>query len=963
MGRQTGSSRSLWIVAAALFLASVACQQPTVGERAAAAAPSEGPKIVIEKGELDLHGHVVATFSVNQDQIPLVLDEVMGLEPRFTLAKLTDHPADGQRTWESLLLTGAHVVPVLQPGGPDDPDVLTNVRQPGYEEGPLIDLGGGSYRYLFQQSVTGFVPDETIRIGVWLEGVAQASSFTSSTFDFRPSGGIVEARDAVLDSNCTPCHGPTHILHEKRSGVRLCLTCHTWQAADPYSIDPAAIVTAGTTAAKYPNPLELGRLVHRIHRGKELPTLYQTTWDGVAPTTVPSLTGLPNPYIPYRPYNPARTPLPGRKFSVFASDGSEQTFGSAGILYPVDPSVAGSMLLVSGPMFPRDLRDCAVCHADAAQGWVVKYGVTRRTCQGCHPEVWFQASSPAVDRVRFPHPGGPQADDSQCKGCHVDGVGAPKLYAPIEEIHAVPARAPRYNRPVVEIVRVDDLVPGKQPKVTFRITDRQGALWPSLYDPQPRFEPDAPGSSYVPRKFAANGIVIKIQGPTVPDYMTWSGVTINSGASGNPDPMFATSSGTDEYVYTFTSIIPPGTIGSFIVGFEARRSIAAASPYDKVNDVFRWPYTNEPVNETADNVWVFVNSASGAWPPPAGMPAPVPRRTVVDQKKCNRCHDRIEFHGPARHDVNWCITCHNADFADLDKRVNAANAGRRFPNGPVRIGATYDGIEERSTHLKMHVHRLHTGDRTGVSSLEAISPYVVYFGKAYFFDRGGFPNDLRNCTLCHEGKSYLLENVPPDAPATLANETAAIWHPDTGTLPTTTGPFPHRYGSGEPEMPPLQAACLGCHATGATILHVQSKTVNGVETCVSCHSKGPLSVEVAHGLAPKTGTSVSSSFSSIVQGILVPRCATSACHAAGGTAPVLEAASAYAALVSVQSGQSSLKYVEPNDVDKSYLVHKLRGTAASVGGSVATVMPPDGALAPADIAAIEAWISNGAPND
>jgi hypothetical protein len=55
--------------------------------------------------------------------------------------------------------------------------------------------------------------------------------------------------------------------------------------------------------------------------------------------------------------------------------------------------------------------------------------------------------------------------------------------------------------------------------------------------------------------------------------------------------------------------------------------------------------------------------------------------------------------------------------------------------------------------------------------------------------------------------------------------------------------------------------------------------------------------------------------------------------------------------------------VTPNDPQKSYLVHKLRGDAASVGGSVATPMPPDGALAPADVAAVEAWISNGAQND
>jgi hypothetical protein len=42
---------------------------------------------------------------------------------------------------------------------------------------------------------------------------------------------------------------------------------------------------------------------------------------------------------------------------------------------------------------------------------------------------------------------------------------------------------------------------------------------------------------------------------------------------------------------------------------------------------------------------------------------------------------------------------------------------------------------------------------------------------------------------------------------------------------------------------------------------------------------------------------------------------------------------------------------------------KMRGDAASVGG-IATPMPlGDAALDPSDLAAFEAWILNGAPND
>ncbi|HEX9240999.1 MAG TPA: hypothetical protein VF875_01020 [Anaeromyxobacter sp.] len=966
VGRQTGSGRSRAFVALGVLLGAAACQQPTVGDRVTSAAESEGPAMVLEDGSLDLHGRVVATFSVSQDGVPLALDEVKALAPRFTLARLTDHRSgDGQRAWESLLLTGAHVASVVQPGGPDDPTYLTSVRQPGHEEGTdLVDLGGGRFRYVFSQPLGSFVPTETIRIGVWLEGVAEGTQLSSSTFDFTPTGGAVEARDTVLDDNCVTCHGKHPVAHEKISGVRLCLTCHTWQNVDPYTIDPAALVTAGTSSSKNPNPLELGRLLHRVHRGKELPTLWQTAWDGVSMTScvVPAPGGLPNPYIPYRAFNPARTLQLGRKYSVIAADGREVVFASTGSVYPVDPTVGTSMALASGAMFPRDLRDCAVCHQNAPQGWVTKYAVTRRTCSGCHPEVWFQASSPAIDRVRFPHPGGPQADDTQCKGCHVDGVGAPKLYAPIEEIHVVPARAPRNDRPIVEITGVGGVVasvPGQPPvypTVRFRISDRVGAIWPSLSSPQPAMEPEGPYSaSPVARKFTS--ILVKIQGPTVPDYSMF-GVILSSGGA-NPDPVNAVSVGTDEYVYTFGTTLPPGTTGTFVVGMEARRSLAAASPYDKVNDVFRWPYTHEPVNESADNAFVFVNTASGAWPPPPGTPAPVPRRTIVDEQKCLRCHDRIEFHGPSRHQVQWCITCHTSDMADLDKRLSAANAGRRYPGGPVRIGATYDGIEERSTQLKMHVHRLHTGNRKGVSSLEGIAPYIVYFGKAYYFDRGGFPGDLRNCTLCHLGKTYLLENVPADAPPTRANETAAAWHQSTGAG-NPTAPLAHP--PDEPATPPLQAACTGCHATGAALTHVVQKTVDGVETCTGCHVKGSLGVEIAHGLAKPTETTASAAFSSIEKNLLVPRCATSACHAAGATPPVLDAGKGYAAMVGVQAGEASMPYVTPSTTAQSYLLFKLRGDMASAGGS-GQIMPPDGSLSAADVAAIEAWIANGAPND
>jgi hypothetical protein len=107
-------------------------------------------------------------------------------------------------------------------------------------------------------------------------------------------------------------------------------------------------------------------------------------------------------------------------------------------------------------------------------------------------------------------------------------------------------------------------------------------------------------------------------------------------------------------------------------------------------------------------------------------------------------------------------------------------------------------------------------------------------------------------------------------------------------------------------------------------------------------------------------------FSAIEQEILAPRCATAACHAGDPPAawPSLDPGAAYDQLVSAPSQQApALPLVAPYAPAGSYLVLKLRGSAADAGG-VATPMPiSDAALDEAEIASIEAWIANGAPHD
>lgn len=96
------------------------------------------------------------------------------------------------------------------------------------------------------------------------------------------------------------------------------------------------------------------------------------------------------------------------------------------------------------------------------------------------------------------------------------------------------------------------------------------------------------------------------------------------------------------------------------------------------------------------------------------------------------------------------------------------------------------------------------------------------------------------------------------------------------------------------------------------------------------------------------------------QQLFVPRCASSSCH--GGNPPPafpqLDAEAGWAALVNVQSEQDVMDLVEPGSPGQSWLVIRLRGE----GGR--PYMPRgDAQLTEEEIAAVEGWIENGAPND
>ncbi len=123
---------------------------------------------------------------------------------------------------------------------------------------------------------------------------------------------------------------------------------------------------------------------------------------------------------------------------------------------------------------------------------------------------------------------------------------------------------------------------------------------------------------------------------------------------------------------------------------------------------------------------------------------------------------------------------------------------------------------------------------------------------------------------------------------------------------------------------------------------------------------------------PETGASVPGGgavpleprLGSITAVILVPRCASSACHGGGGGVPIdlSTREAAFAGMVNAASTQTSeMPVVAPFEPDRSYLMLRLTGQQAG-----ADIMPPSWGGEPLsgdELSAVAEWILNGANDD
>ncbi len=242
--------------------------------------------------------------------------------------------------------------------------------------------------------------------------------------------------------------------------------------------------------------------------------------------------------------------------------------------------------------------------------------------------------------------------------------------------------------------------------------------------------------------------------------------------------------------YTFTARLPGDASGTYAVATEGYVEHPAG------------PARPEPVRDVGYNV-VFYFGVSD--------PTPVPPRSVVTTETCNTCHGVLALHGGTRRNTEFCVMCHHSAQTDIEKRTTAGG-----PPPPETV------------LFRNLIHRIHTGE-----DLE--QPFIIYGGAPAnpqpidLRAVHAFPGDRANCNVCHQpgtfGVSPALER---SAPMTVEMN-----------------------GETVRQVPPVTAACIGCHDSARAVAHAVSQSPShGVETCATCHGPGrPFSVGAVHRLS------------------------------------------------------------------------------------------------------------------
>ena len=152
-----------------------------------------------------------------------------------------------------------------------------------------------------------------------------------------------------------------------------------------------------------------------------------------------------------------------------------------------------------------------------------------------------------------------------------------------------------------------------------------------------------------------------------------------------------------------------------------------------------------PLTKPVDVIYDFAPATGQSQPPENSG------RDVVATAKCNECHQQLGgipgdnpessgagFHGGNRNDTRYCVVCHTEQrkYGRTEATIDAST---------LTFTTTTEKVDGRAIgNLPNHIHHIHMGEFLAKKNYD-------YGGVKY--NETLFPQDLRNCTKCHDGSA------------------------------------------------------------------------------------------------------------------------------------------------------------------------------------------------------------------
>lgn len=183
-------------------------------------------------------------------------------------------------------------------------------------------------------------------------------------------------------------------------------------------------------------------------------------------------------------------------------------------------------------------------------------------------------------------------------------------------------------------------------------------------------------------------------------------------------------------------------------------------------------------------------------------------REIVSTAKCNACHNKISAHG-SRIEAKLCVACHNPGSWDNSVAGNT-----------------------QTVDFKVMIHKIHHGDELP-SVLDpdgnpATTTKGTYAIGTHDFSDVAFPQDIRNCTKCHDGTSGAANaTANGDNWKTMPSKAACgschdnVYFGTTPSKPYQT--VSHMSLMPAPVADPADSLCISCHASGQSAGSIEEK--------------------------------------------------------------------------------------------------------------------------------------------